>query len=348
MPRAGGRAACGWSSSAVKLSEKEIIGLIRSRCGGGGPELLRGIGDDCAVLRRGNGLAELVTTDALLEGVHFDSGWHPPRLLGRKAAAVNLSDIAAMGGTPRYAFLALGLPADYRPEWLEEFMAGFLARLAESDTLLIGGDTVRSLQGTMLSVTILGEVAEAELLLRSTARTGDLVLVSGPLGEAAAGLELCRQGQGAAAAARWPRLLAAHLDPQPELGLGRVLAKSGLVSALMDLSDGLATDLANLCRESGVGAEVDSGLLPVSPEVRQAADFLRGAAEGWALTGGEDYRLLLTVAPDRLEALLALVRQQAARELFPVGRLVAAPGVRLLAAGASREIADLGFDHFRD
>ncbi|NTV14731.1 MAG: thiamine-phosphate kinase [Desulfobulbaceae bacterium] len=328
-------------------SEKEIIALIRSRSAVGQVDLLRGIGDDCAVIRRGGGLVELVSTDALLEGIHFDLSWHPPRLLGRKTAAVNLSDIAAMGGRPRYAFLSLGLPGNHDQEWLEEFMAGFLEMLAKFDTSLIGGDTVRSPAGTMLSVTVLGEAAESEVLLRSTARVGDLVLVSGPLGEAAAGLELCRQGRGVLAAERWPGLLAAHLDPQPELALARVLAASGLVGALMDLSDGLATDLANLCRESGVGAEVENAALPLAPATREAAEFLAGDARTWALSGGEDYRLLLTVGADKLEALAGVVRQELGRELHPVGRIVAAPGVRLREGANSREISVLGFDHFR-
>ncbi len=331
----------------MTLSEKDIIAMIRSHSAVGDGALLRGIGDDCAVVRRGGGLVELVTTDALIEGVHFDPAWHPPRLLGRKAAAVNLSDIAAMGGRPRYAFLSLGLPGDYDEVWLREFMAGFLARLAEFDTVLIGGDTVRSLQGTILSVTVLGELAESEVLLRSTARVGDLVMVSGQLGEAAAGLELCRQGYSSAGEACWSRLLAAHLDPQPEIALGLLLAGSGLVSAMMDLSDGLATDLANLGRESGVGAEIEAARLPISPETRQAAELLQADHRAWALSGGEDYRLLLTVAPDQLEALQDLVQREPGRELYPVGRIVAEPGVRLLDGATSREIADLGYDHFR-
>jgi len=322
--------------------------MIRASCVVGAGSLLRGIGDDCAVIRRGEGLVELVTTDALVEGGHFDTAWHSPRLLGRKTAAVNLSDIAAMGGRPRYALLSLGLPGGYEESWLKEFMAGFLDRLGEFDTILIGGDTVRTAAGIVLSVTVLGEAAENEVLLRSTARIGDLILVSGPLGEAGAGLELCRQGHCAGTDGRWSRLLAAHLDPQPEVTLGLVLARSGLVSAMMDLSDGLATDLANLCRESGVGAEVDGAALPISEETRQAAEFLHADALSWALGGGEDYRLLFTVAFDQLETLQALASRELGRELYPVGRIVAEPGVRLLAGATSREISDLGYDHFRD
>ncbi len=243
----------------MRLTEKQIIKQIRDRCTTGSDQLVRGIGDDCAVIRRGADLVELVTTDTLVAGVHFEPAWHPPELLGRKAAAVNLSDIAAMGGRPRYAFMSLGLAADYQPEWLSSLITGFLARLEECGAVLAGGDTVSSPKGTVLSVTILGEAAADRVLLRSGAAVGDLILVSGSLGEAAAGLELCRRGYHATAPATWQSLLKAHLDPEPELELGALLAASGMVSAMMDLSDGLATDLAHICRESGVGAEVAAG-----------------------------------------------------------------------------------------
>jgi thiamine-monophosphate kinase len=331
----------------VRLTEKEIIRQIRDRCPVTGGDLLRGIGDDCAVIRRGADLVELVTTDSLIAGVHFDPAWHPPELLGRKAAAVNLSDIAAMGGRPRYAFLSLGLPADYRPEWLTSLMSGFLARLEESGTILAGGDTVSSPKGAVLSVTILGEAAADRVLLRSGAAVGDLILVSGPLGEAAAGLELCRRGDPDSTAASWQPLRSAHLDPEPELDLGVVLAGSGMVSAMLDLSDGLATDLAHLCRESGVGAEVAAETLPLSDLLRQAAALLDGDARQWALAGGEDYRLLLTVPEDRQAALTGLVRRELGRELYPVGRITAAPGVFLVDRQGRREITDAGYDHFR-
>jgi thiamine-monophosphate kinase len=332
----------------VRPTEKEIIGQIRNRCPAAAADLLRGIGDDCAVIRRGGELVELVTTDTLVEGVHFDPAWHPPELLGRKAAAVNLSDIAAMGGRPRYAFLSLGLPADYRPEWLNSFLAGFLARLEAAGTVLAGGDTVCSPRGIVLAVTVLGEAAAGRVLLRSGAGVGDLVMVSGPLGEAAAGLELCRRGLNAGAAATgWQPLLQAHLDPEPELALGAILAGSALVSAMMDLSDGLATDLAQLCRESGVGAELEGDALPQSDLLRQAAALLRVEPRPWSLAGGEDYRLLFTVAAARAGELAGLVRRELGRELYRVGRITAGSGVFLTDRQGRREITDLGYDHFR-
>jgi len=331
----------------VRPTEKEIIKRIRDRCPTGSDQLVRGIGDDCAVIRRGPDLVELVTTDTLVSGVHFDPAWHPPELLGRKAAAVNLSDIAAMGGRPRYAFLSLGLPSDFEPEWLNSLMTGFLARLEECGAILAGGDTVSSPKGAVLSVTILGEAPADRVLLRSGAAAGDLILVSGLLGEAAAGLELCRGGYYEKDAATWHPLRKAHLDPDPELELGAVLAGSGMVSAMMDLSDGLATDLAHLCRESGVGAEVEAAALPLSELLRQAAGLLNCDACRWGLTGGEDYRLLLTVPEDRQTELTGLVRRELARELYPVGRITAAPGVFLVDRHGRREITDTGYDHFR-
>lgn len=329
------------------LSEKGIIERIRQQNKSGSAELLLGIGDDCAVIKRGRGLVELVTTDTLVEKVHFDSAWHPPELLGRKAATVNLSDVAAMGGRPRYCLLSLALPAGFAESWLEHFMAGFLATLAEHGTILIGGDTVKSEGGYVISVTVMGEASEAEILLRSAARPADLVMVSGPLGKAAAGLEICRRGLGGENDA-WQDLIAAHLDPTPETVLGRTLAESGMVNAMMDLSDGLATDLAHLCCESGVAAEIDAGSLPISDNLRDAAGALGCDPMAWALSGGEDYRLLFTVPAVNSEKLREDVRRQLGREMVSVGRIVAGKGVVLIDGANRLDISYHGYDHFAE
>lgn len=326
----------------MALSEKGIIERIRQQTSSGDGELLMGIGDDCAVIKRGGGLVELVTTDTLIEKVHFDLDWHPPELLGRKAAAVNLSDVAAMGGRPRYCLLSLALPADFTESWLEQFMAGFLAILTEHDTRLIGGDTVKSEGGHLISVTVMGEAQEDGVLLRSTARLGDLVMVSGSLGQAAAGLEICRRGLDD----DWQELRSAHLDPSPETALGQVLAASGLVNSMMDLSDGLATDLAHLCEESGVAAEIDAASLPVSDDLRAAAESLGCDPIAWALGGGEDYRLLFTVPRGNSAELQALVQREFGRDIFPVGRIVAGNGVVLVDGDKRLDIAHQGYDHF--
>lgn len=328
------------------LSEKGIIDIIRRRSRAASAELLLGIGDDCAVIRRGGGLVELVSTDTLVENIHFDQVWHAPLLLGRKAAAVNLSDIAAMGGRSRYILLALALPSDFQESWLEQFMTGFLTISAEHETILIGGDTVKSENGYVISVTVIGEAGEDEILLRSTACPGDLVMVSGSLGNAAAGLEICRKGL-AGESNDWQELVAAHLDPSPELALGRLIAASGLASGMMDLSDGLATDLAHLCAESGVGAEVNALSLPISAEMRAAAESLGFEPLNWAISGGEDYRLLFTVPVDNGEKLRDLVRRRLDREIFSIGLITEERGVVLLdGSGSRRDISYRGYDHF--
>lgn len=324
--------------------EREIIARIRQSAGSSG-DLLLGIGDDCAVYKTLADRVSLVTTDTMVEGVHFDVSWHPPFELGRKAAAVNISDIAAMGGKPRFALLSLALTPAFDGHWLDAFMAGFLAVLAEHGVVLIGGDTVQSGHESVLSVTVLGEMAEVELLTRKGAQVGDVVLVSGFLGEAAAGLTLCRMGL--AHDPGWQTLVAAHLDPAPQVALGRVLAASGLVHAMQDLSDGLATDLAHICAESGVGAVVVAEKIPLSSVLQRAAQICGQSPLDWALAGGEDYQLLFTAGERQVAALSSLVREQTGRELFVVGRMVEGHGVFLEEAGQRREISYRGYEHFR-
>ncbi|MGV1099590.1 thiamine-phosphate kinase [Thiovibrio sp. JS02] len=329
---------------ARSTGEREIIARIREKAANRPEGLLTGIGDDCAVFRTGTGLVNLVTTDTMVEGVHFDRAWHPAHALGRKAAAVNISDIAAMGGTPRYALLSLGLTADTPASWLSEFMAGFLAVLAECGVTLIGGDTVQTGHEIMLSVTILGEGMETRLLTRAGARVGDQVMVSGWLGEAAAGLAICRLAR--QEEARWQQLVKAHLTPVPQVGLGQALAESGLVHAMMDLSDGLATDLAHICAESKVGAVVTAEAVPLSPQLAAAASFCGHPALDWALSGGEDYQLLFTAAAEAVGALKGLAAA-AGGIVQAVGRIVEGGGVFLEQGGELREISYAGYEHFK-
>jgi thiamine-monophosphate kinase len=325
------------------LTERGFISRLRQSAAGAGPALLRGIGDDCAVFAPAADRSLLVTTDTLVEGVHFDCRWHPPELLGRKAASVNLSDIAAMGGEPKYALLSLALPGDTDEGWLELFMGGLLGALGEQKTNLIGGDTVRSDRLTF-SVTLIGSAAPDRILYRTGARPGDLVWASGYLGEAAAGLDLCRLAD--ARKENWPELVKAHLDPRPRVALGLFLAASGIVHAMMDLSDGLATDLAHLCVESSCGAVVSADLLPLSPALRAVASHLGRSPVEYALTGGEDYELLFTTAPGVRGSLPGLVRAATGLDIHCLGEIVAGSGVRLLQDGEKREIAYHGYDHF--
>ncbi len=329
------------------LPERLLIENIQKRLNAtGNDDLLKGIGDDCAVYRKRDSLLELVTTDTLVESVHFNSDWHPPFYLGRKAGAVNLSDIAAMGGRPQFALLSMGLPKNTDNDWLEEFVTGFSEILTDFDVSLIGGDTVRSNE-LVFSVTLIGEVEEEQILFRSGAQVDDLVWVSGPLGEAAAGLFLFQNAVDVSAGHSWESLQQAHLNPLPEVSLARILAKSGMVHAMQDLSDGLATDLAHLGKASGVGALVLQDSLPVSEVLQQAAQHMERDAVQWALTGGEDYKLLFTSAPETKHDLPAMVKKETGRDIHLVGRVVRHSGVQMSSQdGETEDISFKGYEHF--
>lgn len=328
------------------ISELDVIRRIREESSSTDSKLIQGIGDDCAVFSvNGTETLSLITTDTLVEGVHFDLNWHSAELLGHKAVAVNVSDIAAMGGSPRFALLSLAAPSKLTTETLDLFMQGFMSALTEHKITLIGGDTVRSDQGLVLSITVLGEVDKQQVIYRSTAKPGDQIWVSGFLGQAAAGLEICRQGD-ITLQQTYPELVAAHLTPIPEMALGVALAKSGLVSAMIDMSDGLATDLAHVCEESRVGAIVHAERLPISESTRQAATHLGLPPRQLALAGGEDYRLLFTAKPAANEKIQEMACHAVGGQLHMIGEIVEGQGVVLSSGDQKSNIDFQGYDHF--
>ncbi len=326
------------------ISERELIAKIKGAVGGSA-NLIKGIGDDCAVFSGKSGMLNLVSVDTLVEGVHFDLTWHAPAELGHKAAAVNISDIAAMGGIANYMLLSIAAPSSTSSKWLDDFMAGFLDELATHHITLIGGDTVSSPQGLSLSITVMGEVADGQVLYRSGAYAGDSIMVSGSLGDAGMGLEICRQGRQDLKSS-YPELVAAHLKPRPELKLGHLLATSGMVNAMLDMSDGLGTDLAHLCECSGLGADIEASLLPVSDASRQVALALNMDANRLAVSGGEDYRLLFTCSANDEGAVKKMVYEALGRELFQIGKMISGSGVNLYVKGKKSEIAYQGYEHF--
>ena len=246
-----------------------------------------------------------------------------------------------MGGRPCYALLSLALPPALDDQWLESLLAGVGEMLAEHGCALVGGDTVRAGE-LSLSVTVLGQADAGPVIYRSGGRVGDLVLVSGPLGSAAAGLALLQAGQ----AEPWPELARAHLDPDPQVELGRALAAGGLVTAMQDLSDGLATDLAHLCQESGLAARLKAAQLPRLPRLTEAAAKLGREELDWVLRGGEDYQLVYTVAPQDLPGLRQALDAAGLSAGVVVGELGEGHGVRLdLGAGREEDIEFQGFEH---
>lgn len=333
------------------MNERRIIELLGSQAAGETPDLLRGIGDDCAVIRKDRHHSWLVTMDTLVETVHFDRSWHPPEKLGRKVISVNVSDIAAMGGTPYFIFLSLGLPSDFEVRWLKRFSRGLADACREYGCFLAGGDTVRSPSGVLVTVTVLGEMLTSRVVMRDGARVGDIVWVSGRPGRAAAGLELCRRGRGNDSV--YAELIEAHLNPRPRLQLGRMLAQGRLVHAMMDLSDGLATDLAHICTLSGVGAVIDPNGFAADRSLAAAAGMLGRDPLQWTLTGGEDYELVFTAAHRKTPAIAGLAASLAI-PAAPIGRIDDKQGVRIRRVGEGKSHGDeiditfSGYDHFPD
>ncbi len=333
------------------MNERQIIEYIAALAGPADGQLLKGIGDDCAVIRKDGNHVLLLTMDTLIESVHFNPAFHPPEQLGRKAVSVNVSDIGAMGGKPLFVLLSAGLPHGFDEAWFRAFSRGLTEACREYGCFIIGGDTVASPGGLTFTLTVIGEAEADKVVYRSGARAGDTIWVSGELGYAAAGLELLTAGIEPANRAFDP-FRAKHLDPRARVVLGQRLAAGGQVHAMMDLSDGLATDLAHLCKQSGVGARLMAADLPGVATLAAAARLTGADPERWALSGGEDYELLFTADPGD-SVYLAQVAEGCGTSLFPVGTIVAGAGVILIRQqpdGSSAEItvAYQGFDHFRN
>ncbi len=330
----------------VSLSEVALISALSREFGAPPAAVVLGIGDDCAALALDGPDYLLLTVDTLVEGVHFDLAFTSLDQLGWKSLAVNVSDIAAMGGEPRYALLSLGWPPDRDRGLALQFAAGLARAAREFDVAVIGGDTVAAPQGLVITVTLTGQVPAARMLRRAGARPGDLIFVTGPLGEAAAGLEILRRGAKLAPDLQEP-LVAAHLTPRPHLAAGRLLAREALATALIDTSDGVATDLYHVCRASGVGALIPAAAVPVSPRVQAAAPLLGVSALNLALTGGEDYLLLFTAAPEMAARLDQAFARAGLAKPLPLGRIVPGDRVLLSTPAGDVDISGRGYDHFR-
>ena len=329
----------------MPASERELIEQMRRIFGPPPPEVILGIGDDCAVLASRPGEYLLWTMDTLVEGVHFDLAYTSWRQLGRKALAVNLSDIAAMGGEPSTALVSLGWDPSRDLAGALEVALGIQDMAALYQLAVIGGDTIRTPGPIMLSVTVLGRVAPVELLRRDGARIGDNIYVTGPLGLAAAGLAALQAGLNLPETI-WTPLRAALLEPQPQLAAGRLLAQRGLATALIDLSDGVAADLTQICRASGVGAVIWAERLPVPEAVKIVATRLDRRPLELALHGGEDYQLLFTAAPGQQTSILTAFAVAALPPPRAIGEIVAGHQVCLRLGDQEEDLTGGGFDHF--
>jgi thiamine-monophosphate kinase len=351
QPRSAVSASPADSAKRPNHGELALIRHIRSRATSASSATLRlGIGDDCALLRPRSGEEFAVTTDLCICGRHFKLDWHPPESIGHRALARGLSDLAAMGARPVAAFLSLGLPREFaNPQgprsssWVARFLDGLLALAAACKTPLAGGD-VSETPVPLADIVLVGAVPMGRALLRSTARPGHLLYVTGTLGGGAASLphldRLARQNKSRSTGLNHPRiprdiepLLARNLYPQPRIAQG--IRLRSLASAAMDMSDGLSSDLHRICEESHVAAEIDSSMLPIHP----------GANLEYALHGGDDYELLFTASPATL-----IPRKIAGVPVARIGRIVPArpnrPAITLFTPQGAQPLQPQGWEHF--
>lgn len=278
-----------------------------------------GIGDDCAVIAGEGGTALLVTTDALVEGVHFLTDLISPKDLGYKMVAVNVSDIASMGGSPSSAFLSIALPRDTDCDWIKSFTSGMKEACDQFKLDLLGGDTVGSKRDVFLNFTVLGKVDTSHVKYRTSAKQGDIICVTGYLGDSLGGLRAFQDKLPNSTAI--DHLIQAHVHPRIHLPEGVWLGAQRGVRAMMDISDGLDCDLQRMIEASNCSAEIDVEKIPLSSSLKEVSRKHGWNATEIGIIGGEDYALLLTIAPENFEKMAHLYAEQFKEPLHPIGRI---------------------------
>lgn len=319
-------------------NENEFVKWLAGHAPTGPRELSLGIGDDAALVLPRAGQEMILTSDMTIEGVHFVRELHPAGAVGHRALTRSLSDVAAMGGSPRFALVSLALARDATRQWVHDLYKGIFAVARKFRVAVVGGDTSVVEEKTLLDVTIVGEVEIGKALRRTGARPGDQIFVSGRLGLSALGLQVL-QGKAGKAEKDSACAVRAHLHPSPQCALGRYLCRGRLATSMMDLSDGLSTDLGRLCEASGVGARLDSALIP-RPRISELVTALE-----LALHGGEDYQLLFTVPR---ESAGRVPHKFGTLSLTRIGEIEKQAGERIMDAnGKVRLLRPHGWDHFR-
>jgi len=307
---------------------------------------MTGIGDDCAIMPLDDQYEQIVTTDLLIEEVHFLRSAISPFDLGYKSLAVNLSDIAAMGGQPTGSFLSIALPPDIELSFMDEFIEGYRDLSSKYNVPLLGGDTTKSSDKLVINVCVMGKTNRGKARKRSLARDGDVVCVTGPMGDSGGGLkailEKYDQDESLKPLIQW------HTRPEPAVNEGLWLAERPEVHAMIDVSDGIASDLEHVLKASETGAQIDMDKVPVSSALKEAADKYHWDLLDLALTGGEDYRLLLTVEGKNAEALIEAYNQAFSEPLTPVGKITSGQKgqIEWLRKGEKVDFSKHGFNHF--
>lgn len=324
------------------MQERSIIERIGKRYPRQVDGLLKGIGDDCAVIADSGTLCWLLSSDLLVEDTHFIHKWHDPYLLGRKSVAVNISDIAAMGGTPRFLLSSLVLPPHISEEWLESWQDGVKSMLDMFSCTLIGGDVSRG-KHLVIDIMVIGRMHPDHVVYRSGAAAGDDIYVSGNLGSSAAGLTLLKNNR--SRELDFTDLIDTHFNPQPQVEVGRLLAKKRLASSMQDISDGIATDLSHICVASNISSRIEAKRIPMDEKVIQVANLFSTNPLEYALYGGEDYQLLFTSHPKNRQHIQEIALQTKT-PLTRIGQtLKGPPRVVLEMDGQEEDITFRGFEH---
>jgi thiamine-monophosphate kinase len=328
------------------LGEQALIARVRARTPSSPDWVLTGIGDDAAVLRPARGMVDVVTTDSLVEDVHFRRAWSTSQDIGHRALAVNLSDLASMGAPPRAVLLSLALPAPLPLDEFDGVIDGFLALATKEGAPLVGGNLARSPGPLVIDVTAIGAARPRRILRRSGAHAGDHLFVTGRLGAAAAGLALRRAGADIPTLDADQRACVLRYDrPDARLRTGVIVANNRAASACMDVSDGLADAARQIAEASGCGVELNAGAIPIHPGARSCAAASGRDALSLAWSGGEDYELLFAVPRQRTRLFLAAVRQAGETEVTEIGVCTRNREVCAIEGGARSPLPE-GFQHF--
>ncbi len=325
----------------------ERINHLLSQEGSPLPDGTVGIGDDCAAFRPRPGYEILLTCDCLIEGRHFLPEHISPFDLGRRSMTLNISDVGAMGGTPLYALISLGLNRETLVAHILEMYQGFMAELKPFCAAIIGGNMTRAVGPAFIDITVIGEVETGKMIRRSTARAGDAIVVTGFPGQAAAGLALLQRSSKGNDGSSHP-LVSAYTRPSHRAFEGRRIAQSGLATAMIDISDGLLGDLGHICKESGVGAQLFREQLPVSPALMQFSSQLGCSPLDFILSDSDDYELLLTCSPQDVKTLCALISDTGNISAKAIGTITSERGkMELVKEDQTRQTLNpSGWDHF--
>jgi thiamine-monophosphate kinase len=335
-----------------KLGEFGLISRFQSRLKYRSPQVIQGIGDDCAVLSLNNGNYQVLTTDALIETVHFNLKTYTPEQLGWKTMAVNISDIAAMGGQPKFAVISVGIPNSLSVEFLDRFYKGLNEASLKYKVALVGGDTVASPKHLFINLALLGETLKKKVFTRSGARPGDKIFVTGTLGDSALGLKILESPR-----KKWKgpeslrkKLIQRHLKPEPRVEAAAWLARSKYkVTSMIDISDGLTQDLGHILKAGKVGAELHESAIPISKPLLKYSLINGLPSLPLALEGGEDYELLFTLDPEDGNNLDTESITKVDPPVTQIGEITTRKGIRLISKTGRSKILQrpMGFNHFK-